>query len=103
MTLAEQIKRTAHSLLKLAELAADAEFVQWERSYAPTARDDTTERGKGGHGDPTADVALDERRLGVRVAYDRALDVLTSAEHNARTAQANLTRSLASWHNEPAD
>jgi hypothetical protein len=103
MTLAEQIKSTARELLLLAELAADAELVQWERSHAPTARDDTAERAKGGHGDPTADVALDEHRLSVRDAYKAAEFCLAGAAHGARAVRADLTRALAAWHGETVD
>lgn len=100
MTLATQIRATARELLKLSELAASAELAQWERSHTPTARDDTTERAKGGHGDPTSDTALDPRRLALRESYRHAEAILLGAEMAARASHANLARDLAAWHGE---
>lgn len=59
---------------------AEATDRQWTPSAVPKPRVDTTERSKGGGpADPTADTALDGRRLGVREAVLAATPVVREA------------------------
>lgn len=84
----------------LAALAAEAAEVQWEPAPIPRPRDDTTERAKGGHGDPTPSVALDARRADVRAAVIGARAALDFARASAAVQARALEAALARWAGE---
>lgn len=84
----------------LARSAAEAEEIQWSAAPIPKPREDTTERAKGGHGDPTLAIVLDERRLAVRLRYEEALVVLQELTEQAADARRNLNGAIAAWNGE---
>lgn len=75
---------------------------QWERSpSAPTPRDDTSERGKGGPiSDPTFDIVADERRLALRAEIRRHEAFLAWADRGARKLDGRLCAALDAWEGE---
>lgn len=91
------IREFAVEVLALASAVAEAERVQWSPSLTPRPREDTTERSKGGHSDPTSTIVTDERRLALReevVAAGRRIEAATReiTEHRER-----VERALAAW------
>ncbi|WP_144722265.1 hypothetical protein [Cellulosimicrobium sp. TH-20] len=83
----------------LAKRLAEADAVQWSASPRPRPREDTTERSKGGPpSDPTADVALDGRRLSLRAAVLTAEHSLGDAVDAVAAANKGLERALDEWH-----
>jgi hypothetical protein len=77
--LREQARRLVVEAMNLTRAIDAAEEIQWEPSPVPKPREDTTQRAKGGHGDPTGDIVLDPRRLAVRealVAAERSIHEL---------------------------
>ena len=79
----------------LAQLLDDASQIQWER---PTRRaPEETPRARGVFGDPTAEVALDPRRLRVREAYDAALVAFVRSYDDLTSARSRLTDALEAW------
>lgn len=92
------LQDTAAAFLRLTQALGEAEAVQWDpAARRPQARDDTTERSKGGHGDPTADVALDERRLALRDAVEEARLRLQIAATGVSAADRHLREALDAW------
>lgn len=91
--------RTISSDLKALEALLPAAYAaQWERSPVPRSREDTGERSHGGPpSDPTADVALDERRLALREAVTRFEAFVRYAAVGAASARERLDRALADW------
>jgi hypothetical protein len=85
----------------LAGLLQEGSAVQWSASPVPRPRDDTTERAKGGHGDPTPSIVVDDRRLAVRDQVVRSEKVLRDAALALRGVRRGLEISLASWAGEP--
>jgi hypothetical protein len=81
----------------LAERLDDARDLQWLPSVVPRPRDDTSERGKGGHSDPTPIVALDERRLAIRVQVRRSEALLRGTATNLRGVRRGLEIALDAW------
>ncbi|PPG35014.1 hypothetical protein C5E10_05270 [Pseudoclavibacter sp. RFBG4] len=65
------LQTSAHSLPGLVRQLEQARDAQWRRSSVPSPRDDTTEPSQGVRSDPTADTALDPRRLRLRAAVLR--------------------------------
>lgn len=76
--------------------AAPAAFErQWDRSPAPRPREDTNERSKGSlPADPTADTALDPRRLALRATVHQLTEALRSAAVTARGARLALENAV---------
>src|SRR5205085_1014433 len=73
--------------------------VQWEKSPAPpAARDDTSERSKGGAvANPTLDVVADDRRLAVRAEVVRAEGFTRWLDGALRTIAEGLDNSVTTW------
>lgn len=90
----------AREALLLAASVEKAQAIQWEAAPIPKPHDDTTERAKGGHGDPTQAIALDERRLAVRAQHDAALESLVVAQAAARSARRQLDAAIAAWEGD---
>lgn len=76
-----------------------AQAVQWSPSPRPRPRDDTaTGRHRvGAHSDPTAVLALQDERLGVRAACRDGERALARAAATMRDATAHVERALAAW------
>ncbi|MGO1048827.1 DUF7169 domain-containing protein [Crossiella sp. CA198] len=73
-----------------------ARQVQWEP--APTAQADTDgRRSQGGHNDPTATAALDERRLRLRAAVQAVEGTLLRSAVAFASAREELQDALAVW------
>jgi hypothetical protein len=91
--LARMARDDAEAILDLLGPVLEA---QWDRGCAP-ARNDTGRRAKGGHADPTADVALDEDRLHIRSVVKRAQGSLFQATYRLRGVRRGLERALDEW------
>lgn len=89
--------------LRLERILSAADAVQWSPSPTPKPRDDTTERSKGGHGDPTLQTVVDSRRLEVRAAVEEAQRVLTEAARSMHAARTALEESVARWSGDSPD
>ncbi|PPG39492.1 hypothetical protein [Pseudoclavibacter sp. RFBA6] len=87
------------NLLRQLEQARDA---QWRRSSVPSPRDDTTERSQGVRSDPTANTALDPRRLRLRAAVLRAEGNLERFAEAVQANTAELEATYSAWAGEPA-
>jgi hypothetical protein len=99
-SLPDVVRRTATEALQLASILAEAEEVQWKPSLTPKPREDTTERSKGGHGDPTSTTAADGRRLAVRAAVIAAETDLMQVSVAMATSRERLERALDRWNGE---
>ncbi len=95
--LAEIVREECDALGLTIPAAASA---QWTPSPIPKPRDDTAERAKGGHGDPTPDVVLDGRRLALRAQVLRSETVLRDALVAVRGVRVGLERALSRWEGE---
>lgn len=88
--------QTAATLRRLAELLTEAETVQWRPALTPTV-----ERVGGGssgtYADPTATIALDERRLAVRAAVIGAETSIAAAERHLEARAVALAAALEAW------
>ncbi|CCQ44286.1 hypothetical protein ARTSIC4J27_210 [Pseudarthrobacter siccitolerans] len=93
---------TAESLQIIRLLDAAAE-IQWEPSPVPKPREDTTQRAKGGHGDPTGDIVLDARRLAVRESFTRAERALADYLAFLRSTRQELARAVENWNGETVE
>lgn len=91
------VRRVTEEALTLADLLAVAQDAQWKASPAPKPREDTTERSKGGHSDPTPQIALDERRLALRAAVLTAEVALEAAVETLTKERRALEVSLNKW------
>ena len=96
-TTAEAIRTLAENVTELADALAHAEEVQWLRPAAPSLRQETTEKAKGGISNPTADITADERRLRVRAAVITGEVVAQSIAQDAATAAATLRAAVTDW------
>jgi hypothetical protein len=99
-TLPQLVREISSEALSLALILSEAQEVQWKAAPVPKPREDTTERSSGGHSDPTALAAVDDRRLAVREAVDAAERELVSAVEKMGDARAELARAVAHWHGE---
>lgn len=95
--IAEAVAAEVRALLAVLPAALE---VQWQPAPIPHPEEDTAERGKGGHSDPTPAVALDERRLAVRVAVLGSLRRVREARDALAESRQDVERSLARWHGE---
>lgn len=91
-------KTAAQRALQLASLIESCAEIQWRPSLNPAARFDTSERALGGIKDPTAETALDERRLALRDAITSAESALSSAAEALLARHADLERAIARWN-----
>lgn len=85
----------------LSEVLPGALSAQWRAAPAPKPRDDTTERGKGSHGDPTQAIVLDERRLRLRLQVIASERVLRGAAVAVRGVRRGLELALDEWEGRP--
>jgi hypothetical protein len=99
-TLPTAVHSFAKETLLLARSLGEAEEIQWTAAPIPKPREDTTERAKGGHGDPTLATVLDERRLAVRLRVEEARVILAHNEEAAVEARRNLDAAIAAWNGE---
>ncbi|AYN59128.1 hypothetical protein HOU52_gp43 [Arthrobacter phage Yang] len=96
----DTVRATAREALLLIQSLNTAAEIQWERSPVPQPREDTTERGSGGHGDPTGDIVLDARRLALRDAVSDAEAVMARYAAELQAARINVDRAVARWNGE---
>lgn len=94
-TTVEALRKLGESVTEFADALAHAEEVQYLRPAAPSLRQETTEKAKGGISNPTADITADERRLRVRAAVISgeigAQRIATTADELARELRAAVT------------
>lgn len=74
---------------ELAALVEEAAEVQFMPSPIPRPAEDTSERSKGGHSDPTARITADARRIAVR---EFVTDSLRASQKLRRQGEAALDR-----------
>lgn len=96
--LPEIVREVAEEALALASALEAAEAIQWSPSHTPKPREDTTERAKGGHGDPTLATVIDDRRLGVRAAVVAGHIEIEKAIPALRVARENVQEAVDRWH-----
>lgn len=96
-TTAEAIRSLGESVTELADALAHAEEVQWLRPAAPSLRQETSEKGKGGIPNPTADITADARRLKVRAAVISGELAAQRIAQEALTAASQLRLAVAEW------
>ncbi|MFD0044770.1 hypothetical protein ACFVGV_06220 [Pseudarthrobacter scleromae] len=98
--LSAAVRSFAEETLFLARSLAEAEEIQWTAAPIPKPREDTTERAKGGHGDPTLAIVLDERRLAVRAAVEEAHAAIAQGSEVAADARRKVNAAVAAWNGE---
>lgn len=96
--LAARLKFEVGEILRT--LAGPAGPAQYERAPIPSLVDDTTERAKGGHGDPTPGIVVDTRRLALRAAIIAAEREIASAVDALAKARADVDAAFARWEGE---
>lgn len=96
--LTEKMLELSDTATALAVASWGAIELQWEA--APQVREREVDRAAsgGGHGDPTASVVLDDRRLAVRAALKEAELALKRSCHVIRMAEVAVTKSIDSWY-----
>lgn len=95
--LQQTIRDGAEQFLRLTALAADAQAVQWDRSHAPKPRVDSDRKSSGGYSNPTLEITLDDRRLGLREAVERANKAIHELSARAAEVRADLERAVNRW------
>lgn len=97
--LAARLAAEADLLAQVLDLATEA---QWEPGVIvrPEGAEPTGRRSGGVHSDPTADVALDPRRLAVRRQVKRSEDVMRHALVATIGVRRGLEIALARWSAE---
>jgi F0F1-type ATP synthase delta subunit len=90
----------AKAALELALVLGQTEEIQWQPSSTPRPREDTTERSRGGHSDPTLNVVADDRRLDLREAIKAAQDRLLEAERVLTASTKKLEAAIDAWHGQ---
>lgn len=89
LSMRELLAACVASWTDLAALVEEATEVQFMPSPIPRPAEDTTERSKGGHSDPTARITTDPRRLAVR---EFVTDSLRASQRLKRQGEAALDR-----------
>lgn len=102
MTTPTTVRAFASAALRLASALGRAEEVQWQPSPVPRPREDTTERSRGGHSDPTATTATDPRRLALRAAVVSAEVALEKALAECEARAADVERALQVYYGDLA-
>ena len=100
--IAKMRKSIEHLRAELEILERDFERaveVQWQRSILVQAEDVGIAQ-KGAISDPTAAIALDERRLDVRDAVQGAEAACQHLLRSVRAASAKLRRATAKWYGD---
>lgn len=82
---------------RLADMLPDALAVQWSPSPVPKPRDDTHERATGAPSDPTAETALDGRRLRLRAQVIESERALRGSVVALVGVRRGLERTLDAW------
>lgn len=96
--LPQPLRRLAEEALLLASTLAEAEEIQWKPSVAPKPREDTTERAKGGHGDPTLSIVVDDRRLAVRDAVVKGSEAIEATALHLAGLRERLEAEIDAWN-----
>lgn len=96
--LARQLLDLSVAARTLAEQCWSAVELQWEAGPVEQAREVDRVAASGLHGDPTASVVLDGRRLAVRDALHTAELALKRSCHVIRMAEVEVTKSVDSWY-----
>lgn len=81
--------------IEVLELLIESQDLQWQRPRTAAPGEGPAPRGV--HGDPTANTALDGRRLAVRDARRQALEELVKAYSGLSDARANLASAIERW------
>jgi hypothetical protein len=92
------IRRLAEEALSTSAVLAEASEIQWQPSPAIRPREDTTERSKGGHSDPTTLTVTDPRRLQLRAAVLEAEHLLERATAALAATRRRLEAAVDSWN-----
>lgn len=95
--LARLVNLLSFEVDQLAAVTGPALEARWSPSPVPRPRDDTTERSTGAHSDPTADIALDERRMALSVQIMKSERLLEQALVAIRGVRRGLERTLERW------
>lgn len=98
---ARMLREATDAFVRLAALVADADEIQWEPGKAIKPPDETGRKRSGEVSDPTSAVALDSRRLDVRVAQIEAVAAISKAKETITAAHHHLSDALAAWAGEP--
>lgn len=93
----DPIKELLDASVKAARALDAAKAVQWEKSPVPSSREDAPSRSLGGYSNPTADTALDTRRLAVREAVELTEEVLHTAARELRSRAEALIEAVERW------
>lgn len=102
-SLTDTVKASAAESLQIVRLLDAAAEIQWEAAPVPKPREDTTQRAKGGHGDPTGDIVLDARRLAVRDAVVTGEREILAYLETLRGARLRLESAIEAWNGEPRE
>lgn len=94
------VRTFAEEALLLASALAQAETAQFQRSRTPQPRDDTTERSRGEHSDPTGDTVADPRRLALRAQVVAGEMILERATRAMTMIRGRLEHAHARWNGE---
>jgi hypothetical protein len=92
------VLRLAEEALSTSAVLREASDIQWQPSPAPRPREDTTERSKGGHSDPTVNTVTDPRRLQLRAAVLEAEHLLESATRALAASRRRLEAAVDAWN-----
>lgn len=85
----------------LSRILPEAQERQWDASPVPRPREDTPQRTTGDRpSDPTADVALDPRRLRLRETVDRADSALYDAAVRLVAVRQAMERAIDRFDGE---
>ena len=98
--LAALIHVAREELSELERLAPAAVERQWLAPPRPAPREDTAERSKGLRNDPTATIALDDRRLAVRQGLVNSHRSLKAAIFTMREYRHKLVTALDNWNGD---
>ena len=100
--LAADVNALAEEIRALARRLDAAVAVQWQAPPVPRPRDDTTERSKGAPpSNPTADTALDDRRLALRSAVRGGQQSIRLATASVPAATSRLDAALVAFEGDP--
>ena len=98
MDISTYVRIIEEEVQRLKEAMPAAAERQWTTSPVPRARDEETRGAVGDrHSDPTADVAIDPRRLAVRDSVLRSRLALREAAVTLRGVRLAMERSL-DWY-----
>ncbi|QOI66961.1 hypothetical protein SEA_GARDENSTATE_49 [Microbacterium phage GardenState] len=99
---AARIRSMGEAVIHLADSLAHAEEVQYLKPAAPSTRQDTPEKAKGGVSRPTEDIALDPRRLALRARVIEAEQLTDGISARAEAAANALDAALREWAGQRA-